>query len=247
MRDFSYAPSSNVELLVFLLDGSGSMRLKTTDNGNSKCDHLDTLVKEVLERLNKTRKAPVFRVSLIRFGNTAKVETHEGMAYFTLGEALSMEIKSNRDFKEDEGTDLVAPLKEAAAIMRAFKADQGMPEKKSVTLFLFTDGKHNESLERDVAGRQVIAAMDELRSVDLKLSIATISFGVDADKELLLNLASPISTDQADQLENHGIIDMIIGNRLFTEGHVNNQVTSDRVEVIRNFVETLSKTTPVEA
>jgi von Willebrand factor type A domain len=239
---FEYGAVSNAELLVFLLDGSGSMRSKTTDDGKEKNAHLDLLVKDVLERLSKGSMAPAFRVAIIRFGFDAVIEQVNGSSYYNLNDALTIIKPSVSGFAPDEGTDMVNPIKEAVNVINSFHDDEGMPADKAATVFLFTDGKHNESLGRDVAAREVAEAIGELRASRISPTIAAISFGSDADKDLLLKISSEATEKQKKRLDNENMLDYIIENHLLVEGHVNDQITRTKAEVIRNFVITLSAT-----
>lgn len=241
-ESFLYGATANAELLIFLLDGSGSMRGTTTDNGLEKCQHLDALVKDVLARLNGSDKAPAFRVAIIRFGFEAVIEQVNEMTYYTLSDAQLIVKPSVEGFALTEGTDMVNPIKEALNIINAFRQDEGMPADKAATVFLFTDGKHLEGMSREAASRQVMDAVGELRASLLSPTIAAISFGADAEKDLLLRISSQATEKQKMRLDNANLLDYIIEGHLFLEGHVNDAITRSKAEVIRNFVVTLSAT-----
>ena len=240
-----YGATSNAELLLFLLDGSGSMRAQTTDDGREKCDHLDALVKNVLERLNGSDKAAAFRIAIIRFGFDAVIEQVNGQSYYTLSDALMVIRPSVTGFAPNEGTNMVNPIEEALKIINDFSKDEGIPADKAATVFLFTDGKHNESLSRELAAREVMDMVGSLRASLLSPTVATISFGADADKDLLLKVSSMANEKQKIRLDNANLLDHIIEGHLFLEGHMNDEITKSKAEVIRNFVVTLSATVKI--
>jgi hypothetical protein len=76
---------SEAELLVFLLDGSGSMCNPddggtATYDGRTKAAHLCEIAKEVLSRLNRSEKRDTFRVALVYFAVQATIVEVEAVA-----------------------------------------------------------------------------------------------------------------------------------------------------------------------
>ncbi len=58
-----------VELLIFILDGSASMYENNTFDGIRKSDHLVSILNDTLERLLPSSNLSIFRISLIYFSD----------------------------------------------------------------------------------------------------------------------------------------------------------------------------------
>jgi len=71
-------PVEEVELLVFVMDGSGSMGSTDTFDRRRRADHLHELVKATLERLAKSTRKDIYRVSFIYFSDNVHVEEQGG-------------------------------------------------------------------------------------------------------------------------------------------------------------------------
>ena len=76
------------DLVLFLLDGSGSMRRPadtSNDRSPSKSSVLDEIVKGVLKKISESQSVNMFRVGFIKFANEPKVEQNSSSEnYFTV-------------------------------------------------------------------------------------------------------------------------------------------------------------------
>jgi Mg-chelatase subunit ChlD len=230
-------PVSQAELLIFVMDGSGSMTERTTQDGREKADHLYDIVKETLETLSKSTKRESFRISFIYFSETPYVETIGNTKYFRVDEALQLLKKSTE--VPGNNTAIADALRKANEIIDEFKNDISIPQRRYVTVFLFTDGLENIKTKEDVEEE----AMRLRNRTDISVSLATISFGSDADEDLLKKIASQLNYLQRRVLEMEGLLNELPDpDRLFVQGHATGTITERKAKTIRNFVETLSLT-----
>jgi uncharacterized protein YegL len=233
-----------IELICFLLDGSESMAEKLMLDGREKAEHLLELLKGVLNTLHEreTReRVHSWMVCLIYFGETVNVQKNDlGKGkedpFFWVEEALK-NIKASTTMVPGKQTALAHSITEAGSVIQQFFKREDMPFIKShSTMFLFTDGVEN-------TGGNVMAArqkLEELVGAD-KFSLATISFGSDADNKLLMEIASEITKDQRNSLINNNLLDKMENpNKLFLVGDVGGGLTQEKASIIRRFVYTLT-------
>jgi len=161
-------PVSEVELLVFVMDGSGSMNETNTPDGRRKADHLYDIVKGVIERLQKRTKIDAFRVSFVYFSDSVKIEEKNGLKYFLLSDALQL-LKNPLDVTGGGSTAIADALATVKEILKEFSADEGLPDDKKATIFLFTDGEENVRAKDDVVNEAA-----DLKSLSLSPTIATV-------------------------------------------------------------------------
>jgi hypothetical protein len=239
---------SKVELLVFLLDGSGSMSNPgeggtATYDGRTKAEHLLDVVRGSLEEISKGDKARVFRVSLIYFAGEAliyEVETAgTPIKYFGLQTALQV-LKNPCQVARGNGTSISKAAGAVRQVLDAFQNDViSMPESKAATIFLFSDGQENVTSKEDCQFQ-----LESLRSHPLTPTIAAISLGIDADEDLLRDVASEPSDDQLRHLDIAGVLRYLPKHpyKLFLQGTAQGEITEGLSKAIRRFVDTLSKT-----
>jgi len=238
-ESFVAVPLEEVELLVFVLDGSGSMTYTDTEDKRSRADHLCELLKATLERLTTSTRSSAYRVSFVYFSDKVYVEEVGGRKYFTLNEALQL-LKNPVQVAGGQSTWIAGGLRKALEIINEFDRDESLPIKKRVTVFLFTDGAEN--VEGKDAVRQVA---NEIKTHRLAPILATVSFGTEqeTDKVLLKEIASEASEKQKRHLQMAGVISHLPDpNKLFIDGHVGGQITKQKAEALRNFVYVLSAT-----
>ncbi|MEM3564669.1 MAG: VWA domain-containing protein [Candidatus Jordarchaeaceae archaeon] len=229
---------SSAELLVFVMDGSGSMLEPKTYDGKPKIDHLWDIVKAVLERLNTSSKRGTFRVSFIYFSEKPILEEVGGAIYFPVDVALN-HLKKATDVAGSGNTWIAGAVAKAGDVIDTFSGDIGVPKEKYATVFLFTDGLVTVGTNADVENE----AKKLLSRTDPITTIATISFGLDADENLLKKIASRPKDIQLQVLDKAGVISELPDpNTLFVQGHAQGELTKTKAQVIRNFVETLSLT-----
>jgi len=229
---------SSSELIVFLMDGSGSMTETSTYDARMKIDHLCDIVKAVTERLNKSGHRQIFRISHIYFSEEVFLEESGQAVYFPTDVALNC-LKKATDVAGAVKTSIAGALEKAREVIDRYVADPGIPAKKDVTVFLFTDGQETVGTKPDV--------QKEARKLTTRtnppVSLATISFGLDADENLLKEIASRPKDIQLKALELSGALSQLVDTtKLYIQGHAEGDLTEKKAEAIRNFVETLSKT-----
>lgn len=251
-RSSSYTRS---ELVLFLLDGSGSMRSRVrSDNGSSKADALHEIMQKTLERLSRSRVAGLLKISIVRFGTTAVAEQSEdGSSYYGIAEAQRLLRLSTENFAETEGTDMVTAIDKANEIVKRYESDSDLPRRKSYTLILFTDGKHAEHLKDD----EVIHATEKVRIEEIIEEVkqgwtmapafACVSLGEDADMEFLIRISSLPSVLQETRLMELDFShpDMIQKGsdfklKLCIVGHKDNSIGEDEADFIRAFLDIAS-------
>jgi len=231
-------PIAEVELLIFLLDSSTSMASQKTFSGKTKSQVLFFFVENLLNRLAKSSKNPAFRISLIYFSDLViSLKYNNRFKYYFVKNALKI-LKEPFDVIPGGATAIGDAFIEAKKILDIFSRDEGLPSVKRATIFLFTDGREN-IMSHD----HLISIVDDVKSHIVPPSVATISLGQDADKDLLIELASRPNGDQLRHLEVAGLCDYLeVSNKLFIEAHEGDKLTKKRIEILRNFVETLSET-----
>jgi len=225
------------ELLLFLLDGSGSMKEINTPDGRRKVDHENAIVTSALQRLKDSSKANSFKVSLIYFSTRVIPDRDGERVYFPIHEAVQR-YKDPVTVVGGEKTAIADAIDKAGSILDGYNSDEGMPREKRATILLFTDGLE-VIRTRDAVVNSARAAM----SHPVCPALATISFGKDADEYLLRDIASTANERQIRHLRNANVYQHLPDKqKLFLIGHDNDQVTEQKAIAIRNFVETLSMT-----
>jgi len=240
-------PVNSVELLIFLLDGSGSMREKKTLDGRTKSEHLMDIINGkdgVLNRLTKSTANNRFWVSFIYFGNEVVVakSTQSNIEYFPIAEGEEIFKDPVTFFNPRSQTAIADALNEAHKILIRFNSDIGMPTNKHSTIFIFTDGKENIKTEDDI--KRIVGTM---KATPPEPAFATVSFGIDANVELLKSISSQANETQIRHMKMNRVASHLENpNILYVKGHVDDKITNEISEVIRNFVEILSKTPDIK-
>jgi len=229
--------TAEAELLIFVLDGSGSMQDPRTFDNRPKIEHLVSILRKLLERLARSSKSSAFRASFVYFSQNIVVEESNGRKYFSIDEAI--DLLANPVAKAGgQSTAIADALAWSNDIIAEFGKDEGMPAQKHVTIFLLTDGMENVRSRDDV-----IAEAKSITSNILAPTIATISFGMDADEDLLKEIASPPSERQLRHLDMAQVLCHLPDEKkLFIQGHADGKISEEKAEALRSFVETLSET-----
>lgn len=238
---------AEVELAVFLLDGSGSMcnpdeGAAQTYDGRTKAEHLIEIMRATLTTMRDSpSKKESFRVALIYFAQEATAEKVQvdgaEMTYFRPDAALKA-LKMPCEITGGGKTSIVAALAKAREVLDAAYVDEGLPaDKKFATVFLLTDGQENIQ-----TAQEVHEEIGKLRSHPISPVIAVVSFGIDADDALLLEVANEPTERQVRHLEVAGLLGEISQEprKLFLKGHSGGTVTKDQAVVIRTFLNVLS-------
>ena len=241
------------ELVLFLLDGSGSMRQPANEsmtNGPSKSEALDEIVKGVLKRISESQSVNMFRVGYIRFANEAIVEQKNSENYFTVNEAIKLLKPSTYGFEENEGTDIANAFEMAIEIANEFNVDEDMAQTKECTLILLTDGNHfehetDENKQIDELQRFTNAA-EAFKAIGITPNVACVSLGSDADIVTLVGISSLPNLYQQKRFEKSTTSEGNLLNllkrdnggqfRLCLEGHRHNNIGAHEIETIRRFL-----------
>ncbi|MHA2297993.1 MAG: vWA domain-containing protein [Candidatus Hodarchaeales archaeon] len=238
---------AEAELIIFLLDGSESMKWEETEDKRPKIAYLNEIVTSILERFKNSGKAESYKIALISFAWEAYVVKKEvDVNYLSVHDAI--EFYQDPIEVTGSGTTSISHALEAAhVILTEFSSDEGMPDEKDATILLFTDGmetnKDGDPLTGNKAIQNVWKEAMKIISHPVSPSLATISFGDDADEKLLEEIATSPNQRQIDHLRNARVYKHLPNkNKLFLVGHSSGIVTMEKVETIRNFIEILSMT-----
>ncbi|MEN3014598.1 MAG: vWA domain-containing protein [bacterium] len=238
IRPEKWGSLGEVELLIFLLDGSASMYETNTFDGRRKADHLVNILYDTLERLINSSRSNSFRASLVYFSDSVSIPTVDDLPYYPLEDAIN-ELTDPVIKMAGGSTSIANALAETSKIVYEFNNDIGLPDQKNITLFLFTDGRENIRTPRDVIN-------EALKVKSMGVTICTISLGNDCDEKLLMDISSVASLRQVKRLDLANMLDFLKkegGNyKLFLRGHVNGEINRNISEVIRSFVSILSET-----
>jgi len=244
----SSASTTRNELVLFLLDGSGSMR-RPADTSNesspSKSAVLDVIVKGVLERINESQAVNMFRVGIIKFANEPRVEQNNSENYFTVSEAIKILKPSTHGFEENEGTDIAKAFEKAIEIANEFYEDEDMAITKECTLILCTDGKHFEH-ETDPTKQieelqRFTNSAESFKAIGISPNVACVSLGSDADIDALIEISTVPNLDQQKRFEKSQLLQHLKKDnsgqyRLCMVGHQNDNIGKHEVETIRRFL-----------
>lgn len=237
------------DLLVFVLDGSGSMTQGTTHDGRAKTDHVMDILSRgvgdlsVLGRLQRCAKAAGFRCAFVYFKGEAEIESDpEGIQYFNLEQAVQI-LRDPTTVNLTGATAIAKGLRAADSIIDRYSNDPGIPANNTATVFLLTDGLEETETPDDV--RRAASELAAKVRPNMRISLATISFGDDADEDLLREIAGVPSDQQKQMLESAGVLQHLPDpDKLFLQGHVDGTATKEKVEAIRTFVDTVSQSSP---
>lgn len=233
-----------IELLIFILDGSGSMKEK-------KANLLASLVKGVLKRLESSATNETYRAALIYFATDALVEKEDEQIYLDLTTAIE-KIKNPyerllRDVIYKNNPETINPiigntnifpvLTNTLKILIDFQRDNSLPSDKRATVFLFTDG-HFHDLDNEAQ-----ELINQIHSHPISPTMATIAFGEDAKFDDLMEMASETNDRQKRHLEIAQVLNHLPNSeKLFLMGHEGDEITESKIEAIRNFLNTLTQT-----
>ena len=232
--------TAEAELLVFVLDGSGSMMEQKTFDNKPKVEHLLEIMRNLLDRLSRSSKKPAFRVSFIAFSQTAIIQEHQGNAYYSLDDAIKI-LANPVVIAGGRNTAIADAINKVTEVLNQFNKDEGIPSQKHATIFLLTDGQENVRSRDDV-----ILEAKTITSSALAPTLATISFGVDADENLLMEIASSPNERQIRHLDMAQVLNHLPNDKkLFIQGHANGNISQEKAEALRSFVETLSQTAQI--
>ena len=246
-------PLSFTVLTVFVLDRSLSMSEPKTYDHRWKWEHLVELVERLLQRFSKSKMAPAFRVGFVWFSDDVYVVEKGGKKYFPVVprnpalQAFRESLEANKPYGM---TAMADALEAAGSIIEAYMADDSLPNEKYVSIFLFTDGKETKRSPDDVARVAERLNTDVLKRLQAinprnRLSIATIAMGLDADRELLRDIASYLRESQRKVLEERGLIDIVdppYHEKMFIDAPRDDKISKEWEEAVRRFVERLSET-----
>ncbi|MBD3157567.1 MAG: VWA domain-containing protein [Candidatus Lokiarchaeota archaeon] len=234
MEDIEYQEAiEEVELLLFLLDGSGSMTQTNTHDKRKKVEHLMDVMTDFIPRIKSSSAAPRFRVQNVYFSD----KPYPQAQYQTIGD---FEIDNPVEKAGGGRTAIADTLLKSRDLIDEFNGDDTLPNDKYATVFLITDGR--ETSQGDVEGS---ASMLKGHSVGPLL--ATVGVGKDADEDLLLKIASEPTPRQIRHLDQHHLLQYMPNqDKLYLRAHEEGQITKKTAEALRRFVYVLSKTAKKE-
>jgi len=236
------------ELVLLLLDGSGSMRQPaeiSKQSGPSKSDMLNFIVKDVLKRINKSQASNMFRVGIIRFGHQPIVEQFDNDSYFSVENAIEILRPSTEDFSDTEITDIKKAIERASEILNEFYEDDDLAPEKHCTLILFSDGKHFEhEINEENRIEELInldLAVKRFKSVSIAPRVACVSLGTDAEINTLIGISTEPDGDQLRSLDKNRLLEYLKKDnkdiyKLCIVGHNDDNIGMKEVDVIRRFL-----------
>ena len=185
------------------------------------------------------QRSSAFRIGLIYFSDHFKVIEENGVNFFSPHDALR-HIDVPTKVVGGGSTCIAGAINEARKIVEAFRNHPDIPEERHITMFLFSDGQENCQSREDV-----IRAASDFKSFTEAPTIATISFGADADNDLLIEIASYGNEQQLQALENANLLQYLFqderGFKFFIEGHIQGEITKEKLETMRRFLDVLSQ------
>jgi len=244
-------------LIVFLLDGSGSMcnpndGAQNTFDGKKKSEHLQGIFRQTVEALNKSNARGSFYCGLICFaGRPAVVEVSGSkMVHIShLNHHVTQPCFNYVALSTGDGTDLSAALDSAVTLVDAVLA---APENKyiatewSAVVILVTDALDTvdeQKVRKTVAQIGIKRAALESGRID----VGCVGIGTDVKEALLVEIASKPTSETKQMLAKKGL-----DNRLLRRNaQVGEQCLAIKVDtndssypdVIRSFVDILSHST----
>ena len=230
-------PVEEVELIILVLDGSGSMKWKkTTHDGQSKVHHLMEILDGFLARVRNSENSGRYRIAPIYFAT--KIFTESNL--YAHPDAV---VVQNPVTRAGAGRTAIAKaLRKCTEIFEEFIKDDTLPDEKYCTVFLFTDG--NDDVSGDNAVRNAAEDLKtHFQDVSIEPSLATIAFGSKADESLLQEIASSLSERQKRHLRHSLVLNQLPNkDKMFIQGHSQGIMTHEIVESLKRFVWVLSTT-----
>lgn len=236
------------ELILFLLDGSGSMRQSaemSNQDGPTKSDVLNDIVCNVLKRIAESQASNMFRIGIIRFGSEPIIEQFDGESYFTVENAIKVIKPSIQGFANTEVTDIVKAFEIAGEITNEFYADDDLARDKHCTLILFTDGKHYEHESNIDNRREELLRLDKsvkiFKAKSISPRVACVSLGSDAEIDALIGISTMPDNLQEKRFETSQLKKYLKtdddGNyKLCIVGHKDDNIGRDEANTIRRFL-----------
>ena len=225
-------PISEVELLLFLLDGSGSMtETKTPDNRPKVQYIMDILNGEdgLIERLKSSSAAGRFRVQTIYFSENVVADN-------VYTELKDVSIKNAVEIAGGGQTAIAKAIDKAKDLLDKYRDDMMLPSNKMATAFLITDGMEN-------MGGNVRESANKFQAHELSPILATVGIGKEADEDLLLDIATYTNDIQKRHLGYANVLQSLINkDKLYLRGHYKGILTKEKANTLRQFVYILSKT-----
>lgn len=195
-------------LLVVLLDSSASMMSTDTYDGRPKCEHLNEVVSQTIDRFSGSAVASQLYIALVRFDtDAAPILNHTEAVFSSVPDWLEhfrngfsylqgcrpgngTNIRHALDSARDALTDAIDDESEISSIADYWTA----------SIVLITDGLHVVQSKDGLEGTEEILRQAEMLHTGLDglshVSIGAVGIGRDTDRDLLLHISSPCSATQ---------------------------------------------------
>jgi uncharacterized protein YegL len=185
-------PRSIEQLGILVLDGSGSMAASDAQGRGTKAQAVGEAVQGLITKLQGSSRRQDFWLALIVFDNNVEVR-------LTPTPVTEIEISSIETDPYLGGETAIGDALFAASNMAEdFTASEAdLP--RSVVIMLMSDGQNN-------TGREPLSIAENIKTrFSGKVTIVSVAYGKDADKETLIRIANDPekgfrATDSADQL-----------------------------------------------
>lgn len=214
-------------LLVLALDASASMIERHSYDGRPKSEHLNHIVKTVIERLYNSRVGEGLYVAVLRFENDVTP------LYCSTGTMFS---SVNDWFTSLNSFDYLHNVRPALtnirlALQRSKEAIQNtLADTESVAsladywraaVILITDGNHvvkriDGTLETDTdVALQALDIHEGLKGlIGGRIDVGCVGIGKDVNRELLMNISSRCTFTQRSMAQRAGIAELLVEDRL---------------------------------
>ena len=175
MTDFKFEiPMTVAQLAILVLDGSGSMMRE------NKSKNVHEATKEFIQRLQKSRVAQSFWVSILAFDTDVSYQW-SNPPYRRVSEIDVSTIENPVKLAGGSWTNIAKALEDAGKVAETFINDDDIPvdpKNKKIVIFLLTDGGHNQPGDPESVAKNLLKDYE----------ICTIAYGEKANEELLKKL-----------------------------------------------------------
>jgi len=197
------APKSAEQLGILVLDGSGSMNDLDAYGRGTKAEAVAKAVQELIGRLQKSSRKQDFWLALVAFDNNVEVRLQPTPV-------VDINVSSLRTNPYLGGTTAIGDALYTAGEMANNFLSEKSDLPRSVIIMLMSDGQNN-------TGRDPRSVAEDIKNKwkGDKLSMVSVAYGADADKETLMVIVTDkekdyCETDKSERLRDF-FLESIVG------------------------------------
>lgn len=206
--------SEETELIIFLLDASSLMNepFKLGNEESSeiikKLDYQTFLVNEMLKSLKGTPLYSLYHCALVYFSKDNIILNKNN--YVPIKD---IEVKNASKMLGGNKVDIIKAFDLILELLNKFKNDEDLPENKYVTIYIFTDGSHQEYIYNS---KKIKEKAKKILDHNLIPSLVTILLGSENKSiKLFEEISSNLKDIQKMKLQYEGLLDCLaIKNKL---------------------------------